>query len=239
MTGSKKKAASKKVTDITTGKPLLTKSAVRKKVKKKSSAATDKVVTSVDETMPPRMAVETVQLMPQSAAEQQELQERANILARRDHSTTQQDIDRELFIRFRLGSAELYGIPYRYAKTVIPLQEVAIVPCTPAFIAGVINHNGKLLTIVDPKYFFHTHGIAAGAQAWIIVVHWAGITLGILADTIEGDDYYVPSNLAPPLASDGVENMNYVKGIHNGRVIILNMEALLNDPAIIVNEHMS
>lgn len=259
MTDEKKKAASKKITDITTGKPLVTKSAARKKVKKKA-AAIDKVISSIDETaarsngkgkgknITASMAVETeqqiqvsatttaVQLMPQSAAEQQELQERANILARPDDSTTQEDKDRELYIRFQLGSSEQYGIPYRYAKTVIPLQGMAMVPCTPAFIAGVVNHDGKLLTVIEPKYFFHSHGIAAGAEAWIIVVHWAGITLGILVDAIEGDDYYVRSNLATPLASDGVDNMNYVQGIHDGRVAILNMEALLEDPALTIEE---
>ena len=182
------------------------------------------------------VANDTVQLMPQSSVEKQELLERANILARRDDRSTQQDKDRQMFILFRLGSTELYGIPHRYAKTVILLEEMAMVPSTPAFIAGVVNHGGKLLTVIDLKYFFHTHGIAAGADAWIIVVQWDEITLGILADSIEGADYYTPTRLAKPLASGGVENMDYIQGIHDGRVTILNVAVLLQDPALTIEE---
>jgi purine-binding chemotaxis protein CheW len=243
MMDTKKKAASKKMRDITTGKQLVTKSAARKKVNKKAAKSRGKgknmtagMAEETDQQRQTPTAYPTVQLMPRSTVEQQELQERANILARPDDNASQEDKERELFIRFRLGSSEQYGIPYRYAKTVMPLQGIAIVPCTPTFIAGVVNHDGKLLTVIDPKYFFHAHGIAAGAEAWIIVVHWGAITVGILADTIEGDDYYVPAGLATPLASDGVENMNYVQGIHDGRVAILNMEALLEDPALTIEE---
>jgi len=249
MTVAKKKSKTTTADKVTTasvdksGQPQrnVRKKASKKKIKAKGNDKNKKISANIPVQTNWQEALSvtnntTIQQMPQSSAEQQELLERANILAKRDDSGTQQDKDREMFILFQLGSTELYGIPHRYAKTVVLLEEMAIVPGTPAFIAGVVNHGGKLLTVIDLKYFFHTHGIAAGADTWIIVVQWGEMTLGVLADSIEGADFYSPSGLAAPHPSAGVTNLDYVEGIHQGKIAILNMEALLQEPALTIEE---
>jgi purine-binding chemotaxis protein CheW len=56
-------------------------------------------------------------------------------------------------IEFQLAS-ETYGIELRHAGEVSLLKELAPVPCTPAFVLGIINVHGRVLLVVDLKRFF-------------------------------------------------------------------------------------
>jgi len=143
------------------------------------------------------------------------------------------------YIRFRLGSSEKYGIPFSQAEEIMPAGALASVPSTPEFIAGVISRSGEMLTILDLRAFFRTDRAEHGKDARIIVVHGAGLTVGLLVDDVEGNDYFDPERLATPLPSGGVSNMHYVKGIHRSSVTMLDLEALLSDQAIQVDERMT
>ncbi len=182
-----------------------------------------------------RQSERVVTLMPQSPVEQRILRERAEVLARPEQEDADEAVG-ELFVCFRLGSSELYGIPYRYAEEVMYVGEITKIPCTPAMIAGAVNRRAELLTVLDLKQFFRTQGGDYGDEARIVVVSGAGMTVGLLADAVEGDDRYQPSRLAKPLPSDGVSNLEIVKGIHRGKVTIIDVEALLGDPALRVEE---
>jgi purine-binding chemotaxis protein CheW len=144
----------------------------------------------------------------------------------------QQDEQRDQYLRFRLGEVELYGIPYQYLEELRYVGNLARVPCTPAFVAGVVNHRGELLTILDLKQFFRMPALALAAECRIVVVKHAGTRIGLLVDAVDGNEEYQGNDLAPPLGSDGVTNMEYVLGIHAGRVTLLNLAALVNDPAL-------
>ena len=60
--------------------------------------------------------------------------------------------------------------------------------------------------------------------------------IGILVQAVVSNDRFEAGNLEPPLASAGVANRNYIKGIYSGKVTILDMNTLLEDPSLIVNE---
>lgn len=172
-------------------------------------------------------------LMPQDAVTRKLLEERALAIAR---PVNQQQHDlRDQYLRFRLGAVELYGITYQYLEELIYIGNLARVPCTPAFVSGVVNHRGELLTILDLKQFFRMPAVALGDEARIIVVKHAGMRVGLLVDAVDGNEEYQNSELSPPLCSEGVSNMEYVLGIHAGSVTLLNIKALLDDPALLVH----
>ncbi|MFY9261077.1 MAG: chemotaxis protein CheW [Gallionella sp.] len=169
-------------------------------------------------------------LMPKDRETCQVLAERALAIAK--PASQQQYEQRSQYLRFRLGAVELYGIPYLYLEGLRYVGNLARVPCTPAFVAGVVNHRGELLTILDLKQFFRMPALAQSNESRIIVVKHAGMRMGLLVDDVDGNEAYQGAELAPPLGSDGVTNMEYVLGIHEGRVTLLNLAALLNDPAL-------
>jgi purine-binding chemotaxis protein CheW len=172
-------------------------------------------------------------LMPQDEATRKVLAERAKLIA--EPISYQHHELRNQYLRFRLGAVERYGIPYQYLEELLYVNNLARVPCTPAFIAGVVNHRGELLTILDIKRFFRMPTVESSDEARIIVVKHAGMRAGLLVDAVDGNEEYQDSELSPPLRSEGVSNMEYVLGIHASNVTLLNMKALFDDPALRVN----
>lgn len=169
-------------------------------------------------------------LMPRDAATCKVLEERALAIAK--PVSEQRYEQRAEYLRFRLGAVELYGIPYHYLDGLRYVGNLARVPCTPKFVAGVVNYRGELLTVLDLKQFFRMPALAQAGESRIIVVKHTGMRVGLLVDDVDGNEAYQRADLAPPLGSDGVTNMEYVMGIHDGCVTLLNIEALLSDPAL-------
>lgn len=172
-----------------------------------------------------------VSLMPQDIGTRIILEERARIIAK--PAAQQQHQLRSQYLCFRLGQVERYGIAYPCLEELLHVVNLARVPCTPAFVAGVVNHRGELLTILDLKHFFRMPALAISDEARIIVVKHAGIRIGLLVDSVDGNEEYHLAELSPPLSCDRVSN--YVQGIHAGNVTLLNLTALLEDPALQVN----
>ncbi len=184
-------------------------------------------------------AFKLTELMPSSEEAREILKQRALAAARAldDDGEWEQ---RETYIRFRLGATEHYGISYSFVEEVLSVGVIASVPCTPAFIHGVTNRRGEMLAVLDLKQFFRCGNDSDyGDDARIVVVTHEGVKVGILVDELIGNGEYAHSQLEPPLPSDGVANIRHVSGIVEGRVTMLNMAALLSDPAIVVNESVA
>lgn len=172
-------------------------------------------------------------LLPRDAATRRILEDRALIIAAQADEQRHEQFSQ--YLRFRLGAVERYGIPYQYLEELLYVGHLARVPCTPAFVAGVVNHRGELLTILDLKHFFRMPAVEMSDEARIIVVRHGGIRAGLLVDGVDGNEEYQISELSPPLSSEGVSNMEHVSGIHAGSVTLLNMAAFLGDPALRVD----
>ena len=173
-------------------------------------------------------------LLPHEGKAEATLRERAGFwaLPREVVSETR----RELYVHFRLGEAGQFGLPYRQVEEILPAGNLAKVPCTPEFIAGVVNQRGNFLTVIDLKHFFQTAEAAYPETASIIVTNGGSITVGILADEIYGNAEYDPDALGAPLAAGNISNQQYVLGTHDGTVTLLDADALLSDPGLVVNK---
>jgi purine-binding chemotaxis protein CheW len=164
------------------------------------------------------------------------LQERADELAKTEQQAANAT-EGEAFICFRLGASEQYGISHEHASEIIEPGLITKVPCVPASIIGVVNRRGDLLTVLDLKQFFRMEDTGQTDSGRVIVVSNGELTVGIYADEIIGEARYDTSRLADPLPSDGVRNIFHVKGIHDGKVTILDMDALLGDEALVVDRN--
>lgn len=178
-------------------------------------------------------------LMPHNENDKVVLKQRAEMFARKlDEGAN--DEQKLPYIRFRLGEAEEYGILYRYAEEILPLNVVTKVPCTPAHIYGVTNRRGQMLTVLDLKYFFKARTDKVyDDHAAILVVQSEKLLVGLLVDEMLGSDEYLPSRLTVGMPSKGVSNLDYVAGIYNGRITMLDLEALLADPTLTVKESVT
>lgn len=173
------------------------------------------------------------ELMPQDIESQNILRERALQLAEQEESPAAQE-ESVPYICFTIAENEFYGVPYQYSKEVIRNPLLTKPPRTPEYVCGVINWRGALVLVLDLKRFFHTQNtqntqkLSSTDKEYIIIVSINGITLGILAKTIEGSKAYHPSGLQAPLLSTNVAKPEYIIGLDQAVIAIINLEAIVS-----------
>lgn len=167
--------------------------------------------------------------------EKEILKARARALAR--PLAGNDDASREAFavVEFRLAQ-ERYAVEQAYVREICPLKELTPLPCTPAFLVGIVNLRGQILPVINVKELFElpNHGIADLHMA--IVVHAVGVELGILADAISGVRSIPRDALQPSLPTLTGIRAKYLKGITDERIVVLDVPSILQDPKIVVNE---
>ena len=162
--------------------------------------------------------------------------ERAKVLARGGRDETAGG-ERIKVIEFRLSN-EKYAIESVYIREVLPLKELAVVPCTPPYILGVINVRGQILSIIDLRVFFELPRQAATRATKIIVLSSNEMELGIVADAVTGarsiplDQVHVG---LPTLI--GIREV-YLRGVVGDDLVFLDAAKLLADKLIVMDEEV-
>lgn len=166
--------------------------------------------------------------IPQDNQIQQTMRERAQVLAKKViiEDENQQMIQ---YICFCVGENDHYGISYQYAANVIAHPFLTIVPRTPSYIAGIINHRGALISVLDLKQFLYHEKANETNETNIILVKTNKITLGILTNKIIGDDGYESKKLDASILTNKIVKPQYILGLDKGINAIINMEEIAND----------
>lgn len=138
-------------------------------------------------------------------------------------------------IEFGLGD-ERYAIEMSVAAEIYPLEQLTPVPCTPAFVAGIVNVRGRMVAVIDIKKFFELPEKGITDLHRVIIVRRKDIELGLLADFVVGVRTIVPSALQPALVTHTGIRRDFLKGITADRLVVLDIERLLDDPQLVVND---
>jgi purine-binding chemotaxis protein CheW len=186
----------------------------------------------------PSAPVSAQQLMPSDAQALATLRQRAHLLATETTNRQNQQPSESLLL-FRLGTHEQFAAPYASLAEIMYLSQITPVPCTPAHIAGVVNRRGHLLTVLQLSAFFQVAPAPLDHQARIVVVSNRLLRVGLLVHEVIGNEDIESARINPPIRSDGVSNLDYVRGIYAARTTVLDIEAMLSDPALSVNESVS
>lgn len=161
------------------------------------------------------------------------LQARARVLARRQEPPA----ERAAFhlLEFRLAR-ERYALEMRHVTGVVPLGDLAPVPCTPPFVAGVVNVRGRITTVIDMQKLHALPARGLTDLHHIVLVRVAEQELGLLADAIVG--VRTAGELQPPLPTPAGLPAAHLKGITADRIVVLDLERMLADPRINVQEEV-
>ncbi len=133
---------------------------------------------------------------------------------------------------------ERYAFVSKYVREVFPFTEFTPVPCTPAFVLGIINVHGQILSVLNVKKFFGIpeKGITNLNKA--IILQSSDMEVGVLADSVAGMRNVPRRDLLPALPTLVGIGEEYLLGITKDRLIILDAEKLLADKGIIVHEQV-
>ena len=169
------------------------------------------------------------------------LKDRARALAREPEAET--DVAYLRTVEFLLAD-ERYAIESAYVHQVYPLKGLTSLPCTPAFVLGITNVRGEILSVIDIKRFFDLPDRGLSDLNKVIIVQMDEMRLGILADAILGTRAIPLPAIQPSLPTFTGIRAEYLQGVvaalpgMDERLIILDVERILSDERIIVHEQV-
>jgi len=166
---------------------------------------------------------------------EQVLKERARALARQPGSAATRDM-LEL-LEFRLAD-ERYAVETRYVREVHPLRDLTPLPGTPAFVRGIVNLRGRIVPVFDLKKFFSLPEQGLTDLHRIIVVRGRDLELGLLADVVVSVRLIAADKLTPALPTLSAIGAEYLKGVSDERLVVLDLERILADPRLVVDDEV-
>ena len=182
-----------------------------------------------------RVAIERI-WAPTAEDTQRILKERAQTLAREAIPAEAADAGIEV-IEFLLAH-ECYAVASEYVREVYPLEDITPLPCTPAFVLGIVNVRGEILSVIDLKKFFDLPERGLTDLNKVIVLQSGDMVFGILADAINGVRDIPLVGIQPSLPTLTGIREEYLRGVTAEHIVILNAEKLLTDEKIVVQEQV-
>lgn len=129
---------------------------------------------------------------------------------------------------------EIYAIESKFIREVYPLRKFTTLPCTPEFILGIINIRGQIISIMDIRRFFNLPSKGLTNLNRVIIIKTKNIEIGILADKVLNVKKINQKNILKTLPTLTEIREEFLLGITNRQVVIIDVVKLLNDEKIIV-----
>jgi purine-binding chemotaxis protein CheW len=164
------------------------------------------------------------------------LKARAKELARPPTPLRQADEFLEI-VEFRLAK-ERYAIEHALVREVVALKELTPLPCTPGFVRGIVNVRGQIVPVINMKKFFDLPEAGITDVHMVLIVHSGGIELGIEADAVAGVRAIPLSSIQPSLPTLSGIRAEYLRGVTDENVVVLDAARILADPKITVDEEV-
>lgn len=140
-------------------------------------------------------------------------------------------------VEFRLAG-EAYAIESRYVQAVHALTGLTPLPCTPAYVLGIVNLRGEILSVIDIGSFFELPGRGEGPLDQLIALDAGAMRFGILAEDILGVRRMPMAAIQPTLPHLMGGRGDYLKGVTTEGMALLDVEKLTGDETLIIREQV-
>jgi purine-binding chemotaxis protein CheW len=135
---------------------------------------------------------------------------------------------------FRLAG-ETYAIESRFVREVLHVPALTPLPGAPPVVSGVTNLRGEILVVMDPGQALGCPSVQA-APEWVIVLGLDSVEMGIVSDAVlEVAAVRTDSVLAPARAAREI-HPTWIRGITSDAVIVLEGQAVLDDPVFHIDQ---
>ncbi len=132
-------------------------------------------------------------------------------------------------VSFRLGNEE-FGVDIIKVQEIIRKPDITDVPNSPAFVEGVINLRGKVISVIDLRTKLGMPKTEHGSSTRIVVVEINECTLGFIVDNVSevlriSKDITEP----PPAFVAGISNdyITAVGKLKDRLIILLDLDRIL------------
>ena len=96
---------------------------------------------------------------------------------------TADKVQEDTFLTFRLGEAH-FAVPFTSSRGIVPVTKWTPLPGNLPYFVGVINWQGRLLTLVDIQQFFVAEPVLAAAGKTAVVIYDGDLEAGVLVDEV-------------------------------------------------------
>lgn len=166
-----------------------------------------------------------------SEAEITVLQARAERIASTQQQTKAGDIFSALVIT---AGGETYALPMEALTAVYEGYTIVPLPCVPPFVAGIVNVRGQILPVIDLAMLL---GVPSETvRRSLLIVSNSEFSLGLCVEAVGEVVTVLISTLQPVPA---VLNQVYLRNVLPNGIALLDLDAILNDPSLIVDEAVS
>jgi len=125
------------------------------------------------------------------------------------------------FLVFRLG-AELFAVELHLLRSIHRPDGLATVPCTPSYVAGVLNVRGEIVVVLSAAALLGSAHASRTETGQVLLVEHPRACLGLLVDEVVG---------VRPLASAALEHhlpvQDFVRGVAEGHIAVLELDGML------------
>jgi purine-binding chemotaxis protein CheW len=165
------------------------------------------------------------------------LRARARELARPAADETQGDDQYEV-VEFTVSRQRL-SVETAQVREVCRLQELTPVPCTPAFVCGIVNVRGQILTVLDLGRLLDLPDSGLIDRQHVVIVRADGVELGLLADGMPLVRRIRTADVQPSLPTLGGGGSVYLRGVTVDGLALLDTARLLSDPRLVVHQEVA
>lgn len=117
-----------------------------------------------------------------------------------------------------------YGVPIASVREINRMSDIAPVPRTPEFVAGVMNLRGKVIPVITLRRKFGFEDADNTKQTCIIVIEGAEGQVGIIVDSVSGVVSLTTEQIEPPPVLGDMTRLDFVMGMgktESGVVILV------------------
>ncbi|NLO27160.1 MAG: purine-binding chemotaxis protein CheW [Actinobacteria bacterium] len=136
-------------------------------------------------------------------------------------------------LEFSLGP-ERYAFETSFVREVFPLIEITPLPNVPPYILGVVNVRGRILSVMDIRRLMDFVNVGLTNLNKAIILHNGEMELAVLADEIAGVYAIDGDQGQRALATLSGKREEYLKGVTQDRVVVLDAEKLLASEDLLV-----
>lgn len=179
-------------------------------------------------------ARDAIERKPSAEDTRRVLKARAQALAR--EPVQAEDADASLEVLEFMLAHERYAFASEYVHEVHPLDEITPLPCTPAFVLGIVNLRGEIVSVIDIKRFFDLPETGLSNLNKLIVLKNEDMVFAVVVDAITGVCRIRRAGLQPSLPTLTGIREDYLLGVTQERLVVLDAGKILSDGKLIVRE---
>lgn len=158
---------------------------------------------------------------------QTRLQQRAKVYATpQKYDTTYGEDEIYHLLTFQLGK-ERYAVDVAHVRGVRPLGSITRVPGIPNFYRGVINMRGRIVTVLDLRYFFNIDTDKSDMPPELVIAETEDLFIALLA-------HYIEEVTIIPRETVEAVDVKYARGVTAERLVILDIQTLFSDDRLII-----